>query len=184
MRTPHFGSADANVGYFFAYLFGLAHQGNISPLEELNRDGPGLHKLEREFSQLLSQRVAEKSPVEIACFCESLPVGGIVGLARGTQQLIVPPHSAAPPNHENRRTLHADHSSMTKFRSREDPNHKMVVAEIQAMIESFKSRKTEVHDGIGTSKASGAVSHVGNNTHGVIAMYGKLTLGDGARIGE
>jgi len=88
MGTLHFGSADANVGYFFAYLFGMAHQSNISPLEDLERDGPRLNTLERSFSQLLAQRLAEQNPVEVACFCESLPVGGVLGIAKGTQELV------------------------------------------------------------------------------------------------
>jgi hypothetical protein len=30
---------------------------------------------------------------------------------------------------------------MTKFSSRDDPDYKMVIAEVQAMIESFKTRQ-------------------------------------------
>jgi len=97
---------------------------------------------------------------------------------------VVPPHSAAPPNHENRQTLHADHSSMSKFSSRDDPNYKMVVVEVQAMIESFKTRQHAASGNASSAEGTCSVSHVGNNTHGAIAMYGKSTLGDGARIGK
>jgi hypothetical protein len=88
MGTPHFGSADANLGYFFAYLLGMAHQSNIHPLAELKADAPQLHDLERRFSQLLVKRVAEKNPIEVACFCESIPEGGILGLANGGPKLV------------------------------------------------------------------------------------------------
>jgi hypothetical protein len=89
MGTPHFGSADANLGYFFAYLLGMAHQSNVHPLAELKADGPQLHDLERRFSQLLVKRVTEKSPIEVACFCESLPpVGGVLGIATGGPKLV------------------------------------------------------------------------------------------------
>jgi hypothetical protein len=87
MGTPHFGSADANVGYFFAYLFGMAHQSNKSPLKDLRRDAPRLYSFEREFSQLLAQRLAEHNPVEVACFCES-PSRGIIGHSKGAQELL------------------------------------------------------------------------------------------------
>lgn len=88
MGAPHFGSSDADTGYFFAYLFGLMHQSNTSSLEDLKKETPSLDNLERNFSQMLAKRLAEKKPLDVACFCEELPVDGIVGLAKGTRKLV------------------------------------------------------------------------------------------------
>jgi hypothetical protein len=86
--TPHLGSNDVNVGYFFVYLFGILHQTNISPLEELKKDAPSLDTLERNFIGLLHSRLAARSSVKIVYFCESLPLSDIVGIAHGTQELV------------------------------------------------------------------------------------------------
>jgi hypothetical protein len=73
---------------------------------------------------------------------------------------------------------------MTKFGSPEDSGYRMVVAEIQAMIEKFKARTQAASDTPSSFESPDPVSHVGNNTHGALAMYGSSTLGDSARIGK
>jgi hypothetical protein len=60
----------------------------------------------------------------------------------------------------------------------------MVLAEIRSMIEKFQTRKQAASDASVSSEVPDSVSHVGNNTHGANAMYGKSTLGNGARIGK
>jgi hypothetical protein len=54
----------------------------------LKKDAPNLDTLERNFSQLLANRLATDSPVDVVCFCESLPLSGIVGIADGTSELV------------------------------------------------------------------------------------------------
>jgi hypothetical protein len=73
---------------------------------------------------------------------------------------------------------------MTKFSSRDDPNYKMVVAELKGMIASYKSRQQAAHEKVAPGPAAGSVTHRGSNTHGAVALYGSSMFGDGARVGR
>lgn len=73
---------------------------------------------------------------------------------------------------------------MTKFSSRDDPNYKMVLAELEGMIASHKSRQQAAHEKVAPGPAAGAVTHEGSNTHGAVALYGNSTFGDSARVGK
>jgi hypothetical protein len=73
---------------------------------------------------------------------------------------------------------------MTKSSDRNDPNYKMVLAELEGMIASYKSRQEAAHEKVAPGPATGSVTHRRKNTHGAVALYGSSTFGDGARVGE
>lgn len=80
MGTPHFGSQKADIGAFLVALLSAFHQSNSTFLKDLEKENPNLQELERRFNMLLTKRNGAKRPIQIGCFCESVPINGITGL--------------------------------------------------------------------------------------------------------
>lgn len=98
-------------------------------------------------------------------------------------------YSAAPPSYEAVIVVPANHIEMTKFHNREDQNYQNVLAELKRIIAMAKERNTK---GQTTGKNGkddddaqyASVKHVGNNTHGALANYGRQDYtGDGIHYG-
>jgi hypothetical protein len=132
-------------------------------------------------------------------FAKASPSAGSLVWRRGPQNLsvtitdlqsrtnklqIVTRRSAAPPSYETRRTLHADHSGMTKFSSKDDSHYRMVLAEVEAMIKAFKSRKQASAGENHPTTENDSLKHHGNNTHGAVVLYSTSSFGDSGRVGK
>ncbi|KAI9765525.1 MAG: hypothetical protein M1840_007351 [Geoglossum simile] len=117
LGTPHQGSSKAkwaDTGRAFLELFKSTNKENVKDLQDKSEK---LSSLGRAFPNLLRRRTETgelNAKIEVVCFFEELP-SKVIGM-------IVPEESACLPGYEAL-SIHADHSSMSKFANRTDPGY-------------------------------------------------------------
>ncbi|PSN64914.1 hypothetical protein BS50DRAFT_677808 [Corynespora cassiicola Philippines] len=145
MGTPHLGSKKAEWGKQIARFASLFRRVNRKIVAVLEPDSEMLANLQQEFHTLLEDRRKNQwKEVNIYCFYESIDVATI--------GKIVPDQSAILPQYPNQ-SIQADHSGMTKFKSRTDPGYVQVsgilwlwVQEIENSRQSTASQRQSLHE--------------------------------------
>ena len=106
MGTPHTGSVLANWAKIPASSLGVVTSINTSLLSVLDTRSEVLSRIQDDFLSMLRQLEQAGRPVQITCFCETLPMP-IVGQ-------IVPQESARLPGY-NAISVHANHRDLVRY---------------------------------------------------------------------
>ncbi|KAK3177991.1 hypothetical protein OEA41_000123, partial [Lepraria neglecta] len=144
MGTPHHGSnleAWASLGVGMTQIL---KSPNKELLAVLGPDSEMLAHVQRDFHSLLRNRKDQGSEISMTCFFEELPypiVGEVSrrGPARAhvfNIQQVVPKHSAIIAGYASY-GIHANHKSMVRFQSAQDPGYDAVLGEIQRWMKSL-----------------------------------------------
>jgi len=81
LGTPHFGADAAKWATYGSHLISIVRRANVKIVEVLRPDSEVLASIQKEFQGVLRQRIDERTPIDVTCFYEELPVG-VVGLVR------------------------------------------------------------------------------------------------------
>ncbi|KAI0382163.1 Alpha/Beta hydrolase protein [Hypomontagnella monticulosa] len=131
LGTPHEGSDKAAWGEIarrFARLFTVT---NPSLLSYLGEHSELLLNLERDFQHFLRHNTNTEKEVEVMCFTEGLPTV-ISGVNMG---YIVTKKSASYAAHPTI-SLHADHRSMCKFKTKDDENYQRILSVLKGWVKA------------------------------------------------
>src|SRR5438552_2060164 len=74
LGTPHFGADAAKWGTYCGRLISIIRQTNVPIVEVLRIDSEMLASIQKEFQGVLRQRIDERTPIDVTCFYEELPV--------------------------------------------------------------------------------------------------------------
>ncbi|EFW99917.1 ankyrin repeat-containing protein [Grosmannia clavigera kw1407] len=122
MGTPHRGSEVADWAMLPASALGFMKTVNKTLLEVLRTDDVMLKDTREQFVAMIQDLVLNGRIVEIACFCEELPMSNL-------KKFIVTQDSATLEGY-NAFTIHADHRGMVRFRSEDDNGFKRLLGDL------------------------------------------------------
>ncbi|KAF2110291.1 Alpha/Beta hydrolase protein [Lophiotrema nucula] len=167
LGTPHSGSRQADLGASLSKIVGLFYPVNADLLVELKKEDKRLGEIEGRWLAFLEKRDSDGDKVHVRCFRESKKMFGMA-------DLIVPEHSATPPNYQGSISFDADHTNMVKFGDRNDRDYKILLQELKRTIDDALKRSGGKIDQNNSSTAPriGSTQHIGNNTLGATANYG------------
>lgn len=121
MGTPHRGSWMADWNKIPAHALGLIRSTNKSILATLETNDQLLESIQLKFWSMVRERRQRGTQLEVTCFFEELPlpvVGKIVSKDSATQE----GYAAV--------SIHANHSDMVKFGSKEDTGFKRLLGDL------------------------------------------------------
>ena len=146
LGTPHHGSEKAKLATTIAEISRICAPGdpNTQILRALELNSELLQRIATDFNHILSS-----GQMHVHSFSEELKTNGM---------MIVESDSAAIRHtRETRSTLHADHRTIARYSSREDPNFGRVAGVLQRWIDSIDSARA-------TISASLTKLHTGKNS--------------------
>lgn len=121
MGTPHKGAWMADWTKIPASALGFVKSTNTMLLDVLQRDNQLLESIQVDFLAMVRQLREEGRGLEVTCFFEELPLGGV--------GKVVSKESASFDGYVPR-SIHANHRNMVKFATVEDNNFKRLLGEL------------------------------------------------------
>ena len=122
MGTPHTGSVLAKWARIPASSLGVVGSINTSLLSVLETHSEVLSRIQEDFLSMLRRLEQAGRPIQITCFCETLPMP-VVGQ-------IVPQESASLPGY-NSISLHTNHRDLVRYGGLSDSGFKLLLGEIK-----------------------------------------------------
>lgn len=140
LGTPHRGSSAAGIGEIARKTASaLLMDTNARLLDSLSLKNSDLERCQDIFSSLWL-----KYGFQVKTFQEGLPLKLGIRLGQSKMVKVVPDISSClGDSRERAETLDADHRSMCRFSSAQDPNFRKVTAELHAVYSSFSFPKPQ-----------------------------------------
>jgi hypothetical protein len=149
MGTSHCGSGLADLTVIGSRFLQYFRRVNHGTLEILQQKSEVMTRIRQDFHTMLRGRDQSKDrEIAIICFYEELPVRAIeeVILSQMIRKFlvtdprkIVPKHSASLDRYTSI-GIHADHMSMTKFLSDQDPDYRNVLSELRRFVQPYEEQ--------------------------------------------
>jgi protein SERAC1 len=126
MGTPHRGAWMSNWARIPVTALGIVKSTNTKLLKALGSGEELLGSIQHDFGHLLRRMAISKTPIEITCFYEELPLL-LAGTVVSRDSATIPPYNAI--------SIHANHREMARFSSTEDRGF----IEVSALIKKWRN---------------------------------------------
>ncbi|KAJ5726208.1 uncharacterized protein N7483_007565 [Penicillium malachiteum] len=132
MGTPHKGAWAADWAKIPISALGLFKSTNVMLLDVLRRDSQLLESIQGDFLAMVRGLRESHRGIEITCFFEELPLP-VFGLVVSKDSATLEGYTPL--------TIHANHSDMVRFASKEDNGFKRLLAELKRWISQLEANR-------------------------------------------
>lgn len=149
LGTPFHGSPSAKYMEVLRRVIRVFHSTNAKKIHDLKERSEKLEVLVEAFANRLRQRLSDGKELGVYFFCETLTTHSV---------LVVPENNAKIIGYGDQASIHANHSDMCKFASRDDEGYKSVLAAIKKIVEKEtaegppKNAMTNIWNNSGSTK--------------------------------